>query len=67
MNSPDRYRDIKFVADRYGISISTVLRRIQDGTIPKPLKIGVLNKWTDSQLAENDARLLAKAEEGAAA
>ncbi|UNE53758.1 helix-turn-helix transcriptional regulator [Bartonella machadoae] len=33
-----------------GISVTTLWRRVADGTVPKPLKIGALSRWLASDL-----------------
>jgi len=35
-----------------GISIPTFWRRVADGTIPKPLKLGSLSRWPRSEILE---------------
>ena len=51
-NSPDAsplLRD-KEVAGILSVSVPTVWRRVKDGTIPKPLKIGALSRWAKSDI-----------------
>ncbi|WP_244430388.1 helix-turn-helix transcriptional regulator [Roseivivax halodurans] len=33
-----------------GASVSTFWRRVQDGTIPRPLKIGGMSRWKQSEI-----------------
>lgn len=33
-----------------GISVPTFWRRVSDGTIPKPLKLGALSRWPQSEI-----------------
>lgn len=33
-----------------GISVPTFWRRVADGTIPKPIKLGVLSRWPQSEI-----------------
>ena len=47
------------VADRLGVSHPTVWRRVQDGTIPSPVKVGRMSRWIE---AEIDAAIAALAE-----
>lgn len=35
-----------------GMSVPTFWRRVQDGTIPKPLKLGGLSRWPQSEILE---------------
>jgi len=32
------------------VSIPTFYRRVADGTVPKPIKIGTLSKWAQSEI-----------------
>lgn len=34
------------------ISIPTFWRRVADGTIPKPIKLGALSRWPQSEILE---------------
>ncbi len=40
----------KEVAAQLRVSVPTVWRRVKDGTIPKPLKIGSLSRWQQSDI-----------------
>ena len=42
---------------RYGISKSSIRRRVQDGTLPPPVKIGNLKRWRLADLDSNDEQL----------
>ncbi len=33
-----------------GVSYPTFLRRVSDGTVPKPLKLGALSRWPKSEI-----------------
>jgi predicted DNA-binding transcriptional regulator AlpA len=35
----------KDAADMIGASVSTFWRRVQDGTFPRPIKIGGMSRW----------------------
>ncbi|MCJ1900958.1 AlpA family transcriptional regulator [Paracoccus versutus] len=35
-----------------GISVPTFWRRVADGTIPKPIKLGALSRWPQSEILE---------------
>jgi predicted DNA-binding transcriptional regulator AlpA len=37
-------------AELLSVSVPTFLRRVADGTIPKPVKIGYLSKWPKSEI-----------------
>ena len=34
------------------ISVPTFWRRVSDGTIPKPVKVGKLSRWPQSEILE---------------
>ncbi|MGK9053374.1 helix-turn-helix transcriptional regulator [Neorhizobium petrolearium] len=40
----------KEAAEILKISVPTLYRRVADGTLPKPLKIGALSKWPLSDI-----------------
>lgn len=40
----------KEAAPRLGMSYPTFLRRVADGTIPPPLKLGALSRWPESEI-----------------
>ncbi len=33
-----------------GVSVPTFWRRVADGTIPKPIKLGALSRWPQSEI-----------------
>lgn len=33
-----------------GVSVPTFWRRVADGTVPKPLKLGALSRWPQSEI-----------------
>lgn len=35
-----------------GISVPTFWRRVADGTVPKPLKLGALSRWPQSEILQ---------------
>lgn len=39
-------------APMLGISIPTFWRRVADGTVPKPVKLGALSRWPQSEIIE---------------
>lgn len=42
----------KEAAPFLGISVPTFWRRVADGTIPKPIKLGALSRWPQSEILE---------------
>ena len=46
----DRLVSVKDTAALYGCSVATVWRRVADGTIPQPVKIGGMTRWSLSEL-----------------
>jgi predicted DNA-binding transcriptional regulator AlpA len=42
-----------------GISRATLERRLRDGTVPRPVKLGGLRLWNAAELAQFERRLLA--------
>ncbi len=45
------------VAELLGISTRTVWRRVDDGEIPKPVKVGSLDRWFQSDITNYQQRL----------
>lgn len=50
----------KEAARLIGTSVPTFWRRVADGTIPKPLKLGGMSRWPRSEILEAIERLKAK-------
>lgn len=50
MNSTDTLLTAREVAAALQVSLPTFYRRIADGTVPKPLKIGALSRWPRSEI-----------------
>lgn len=48
---PDRLVSVRDTADQLGCSVATVWRRVADGSIPKPVKIGGITRWSQSELS----------------
>ncbi len=46
-----------------GVSTTTVWRRVNDGTLPKPTKIGGLTVWDEGEVDERIEAMLAKRDE----
>ena len=40
----------KEVADFLQVSIPTLYRRVADGTLPRPVKLGGLSRWSQSEI-----------------
>lgn len=38
------------VADFLQVSVPTIYRRIADGTLPKPVKLGACSRWPQSEI-----------------
>lgn len=53
----NRYLTIADVMDRLNIGKSTVYRRIADGTLPAPIKIGRLTRFSERDLVDALAEL----------
>ncbi|MHA7826910.1 MAG: helix-turn-helix transcriptional regulator [Roseovarius sp.] len=47
----DRLVSVRDTAAAYGCSVATVWRRVADGTIPKPVKIGGMTRWSASEIS----------------
>ncbi len=60
----DQLLDVKKVAEAHDCSVATVWRRVADGTIPKPVKIGGMTRWSLREVAA--AMEFAKSQRGAA-
>ncbi|WP_371931407.1 helix-turn-helix transcriptional regulator [Roseovarius sp. MMSF_3359] len=52
LQSFDRLVSVKDTAAAYGCSVATVWRRVSDGTIPQPVKIGGMTRWSMSEIAD---------------
>ena len=59
-----RLISVEQMAEKIGCSHPTVWRRVQDGTLPRPIKIGHLTRWVEEEV---DERFTAMAEGGEAA
>lgn len=45
---PDTYLTINQLAKLLGIGRSSIYRRIEDGTLPKPIKLGKLSRFSEN-------------------
>ncbi len=51
MSKPvDKLLNFREAAHRLGISNATFFRRVADGTIPKPVKLGWISRWPTSEI-----------------
>lgn len=50
MNITDPLLKDKEAAPLLGISVPTFWRRVADGTVPKPIKLGALSRWPQSEI-----------------
>lgn len=50
-----------------GISTTTIWRRVNDGTLPKPAKIGGLTVWDEGEVDERIEAMLAERDDAEAA
>jgi len=47
----DRLVSVRDTAAAYGCSVATIWRRVADGTIPQPVKIGGMTRWSAAEIA----------------
>lgn len=54
MNSshPERLLTVKETASALGCSVATVWRRVADGTLNQPVKLGGTTRWPQSEIEE---------------
>lgn len=50
MNAVDPLLKAREVADFLQVSIPTLYRRMADGSLPKPVKLGQLSRWPQSEI-----------------
>lgn len=48
----DPLLSIREAAALLGVSVPTFWRRVADGTIPKPIKLGALSRWPHSEILQ---------------
>ena len=48
----EKLLSVKEIAAAYGCSVTTIWRRVSDGTLPKPIKIGGMSRWKSSEIEE---------------
>ncbi len=49
-NFIDPLLNVKQSAAFLQVSVPTFWRRVKDGTVPKPIKIGTLSRWPQSEI-----------------
>ncbi|MBY5973068.1 hypothetical protein KUV28_11970 [Ferrimonas balearica] len=52
MNITDPLLTVRESAALLQVSVPTFHRRVADGTIPKPLKLGALSRWPQSEILQ---------------
>ncbi len=60
--SKSRLLSDKELANIIGCSRATVWRRVADGTLPQPLKIGNLTRWVDGEVYDSFEQAMADRE-----
>lgn len=61
----DPYLSDKQGAKFFGVSVATFWRRVQDGTVPRPVKFGGSSRWPQSWLQQVRDRIEAESREAA--
>ncbi|MFV2053165.1 helix-turn-helix transcriptional regulator [Aliiroseovarius sp. YM-037] len=56
----EQYLTFRDLAAKLGLGKSSIYRRIEDGTLPKPIKIGNLSRFKESEVNEALQRLEAQ-------
>lgn len=51
MRIDDPLLTVRQSAETLQVSVPTFWRRVADGTVPKPVKIGALSRWPQSEIA----------------
>jgi prophage regulatory protein len=49
-STSSKFLNFKQVSDRIGLSRSPLYRRIREGTFPKPVKLGAMSRWVESEI-----------------
>jgi len=47
---PGKFLNFKQVSDRVSLSRSPLYRRIREGKFPKPVKLGGMSRWVESEI-----------------
>ena len=50
MTASNDFPDVRDLATEFHCSLSTIWRRVADGTFPKPIKIGGLTRWVRPEI-----------------
>jgi predicted DNA-binding transcriptional regulator AlpA len=56
-NCTEKMWSVAAIASFLGVNVRTVWRRVADGELPKPVKVGRSVRWFDSEIAEYQKRL----------
>ena len=65
ITSPDPLLNYRESAALLNVSVQTFYRRVADGTIPRPIKLGHAVRWPQSELINTIERLKAARTKGA--
>lgn len=47
---PSKFLTFKQVSDRVNLTRSPLYRRIREGSFPKPVKLGAMSRWVESEI-----------------
>ena len=50
MTASKKFPDVRDLATEFNCNPSTIWRRVADGTLPKPFKIGGLTRWVPEEI-----------------
>ena len=50
MTTSKKFPDVRDLAEEFNCNPSTIWRRVADGTLPKPFKIGGLTRWVPEEI-----------------
>ncbi|MAM25730.1 MAG: hypothetical protein CML55_10205 [Rhodobacteraceae bacterium] len=53
----ERFLTYRELMSRLGVGKSSIYRRISDGTLPRPIKIGHLSRFRESEVTDALAKL----------
>ena len=48
----DRLISVRETAEMFGCSVATIWRRVSDGSLPQPLRLGGITRWSQAELVE---------------
>ncbi len=49
--NPDRLVSVRDAAAILGCSVATVWRKVSDKTLPQPLRIGGMTRWSEAEIS----------------